>query len=53
MGELYSNTSPLYIQVHGLPLENLSFKNAIAIGKGLGHLIIVEDLGVEKKYLPK
>jgi hypothetical protein len=29
--------------VHGLPLANLSVRNAIAIGKGLGNLIKVDD----------
>jgi hypothetical protein len=27
---------PFWIQIHGLPLQNMSIKNAIAIGKGLG-----------------
>ena len=34
---------PFWIQIHGLPLQNISIKNAIAIGKGLGQLVKVED----------
>jgi hypothetical protein len=30
-------------EVHGLPLHNMTIKNAIAIGKGLGHLVKVDD----------
>jgi hypothetical protein len=42
---------PLWIQIHGLPLQNLTFKNAIDIGKGLGPLIMVEDnSGVEVTF---
>jgi hypothetical protein len=29
--------------VHGLPLCNMSTKNVVAIGKGLGHLLKVDD----------
>ena len=36
---------PFWIQVHGLPLFNMTTKNAIAIGKGLGHLLKVEASG--------
>ena len=34
---------PFWIQIHGLPLQNMSIKNAIAIRKGLGQLVKVED----------
>jgi hypothetical protein len=49
MGELSSNTSPFWIQVHGLPLANMTLKNAIAIGRGLGLLIKVDDIDGGKK----
>jgi hypothetical protein len=32
-----------WIQIHGLPLVNRTLKNAIAIGKGMGSVIKVED----------
>lgn len=51
MGELSTNMSPFWIQIHGLPLANLSLKNAIAIGKGMGQLIKVEDIsGANKTF---
>jgi hypothetical protein len=34
---------PFWIQIHGLPLQNMTLKNAIAIGKGLGQFLKVED----------
>jgi hypothetical protein len=34
---------PFWIQIHGLPLQNMTIKNAIAIGKGLGQFMKVED----------
>jgi hypothetical protein len=34
---------PFWIQIHGLPLQNMTIKNAIAIGKGLGQFLKVED----------
>jgi hypothetical protein len=43
LGELSLKHVPFWIQVHGLPLCNMSTKNAIAIGKGLGHLLKIED----------
>lgn len=43
MGELTIKKFPFWIQVHGLPLVNMSLRNAIAIGKGLGNFIKVED----------
>ncbi|XP_059435249.1 uncharacterized protein LOC132168163 [Corylus avellana] len=51
LGELSLKEVPFWIQVHGLPLHNLSIKNAIAIGKGLGHLVKVEDAsGVDTPF---
>jgi hypothetical protein len=32
-----------WIQIYGLPLQNMSIKNAITIGNGLGQLVKVED----------
>jgi hypothetical protein len=43
LGELSLKEVPLWIQVHGLPLQNMSIKNAIAIGKGLGKLVKIEE----------
>jgi hypothetical protein len=43
MGEVSLNLSPFWIQIHGFPLANLTLKNAVAIGKGMGSLIQVED----------
>jgi hypothetical protein len=43
LGELTTKKFPFWIQVHGLPLVNMSLRNAIAIGKGLGNLIKVDD----------
>ena len=43
LGELSLNEVPLWIQVHSLPLQNMSPKNAIAIGKGLGNLVKIEE----------
>ena len=45
MGELVLKKSSFWIQVHGLPLINMTIKNAIAIGKGLGNLLKVDDFG--------
>ena len=44
INELALTGVPFWIQVHGLPLHNTT-KNAIAIGKGLGHLLKVEESG--------
>ena len=43
LGELSLNEVPFWIQVHGLSLQNTSPKNAIAIGKGLGNLVKIEE----------
>ena len=51
LGDLSLSTVPFWIQIHGLSLQNLTIKNAIAIGKGLGSLIMVEDnSGVEVTF---
>jgi hypothetical protein len=44
LGELILNKASFWIQVHGLPLINMTTKLAISIGKGLGDLLQVEDL---------
>ena len=49
MNELCFNKSPFWIQIHGLPLLNMSMKNAIAIGKGLSALIKVDEESGRKK----
>jgi hypothetical protein len=43
MKELSSTTAPFWIQIHGMPLENMTIKNAVAIGKGLGSFLKVDD----------
>jgi hypothetical protein len=43
LGELSLLEVRFWIQVHGLPLHNMSIKNAIAIGKGLGQLMKAEE----------
>ena len=43
--ELSLSKVTFWIQVHGLPLHHMSFKNAIVIGKGLGQLVKVEENG--------
>ena len=43
LGELTLKRFPFWILMHGLPLANLTVRNAIAIGKGLGNLIKVDD----------
>jgi hypothetical protein len=43
LGELTLNKASFWIQVHGLPLINMTTKLAISIGKGLGDLIQVEN----------
>jgi hypothetical protein len=51
LGDLSLSKVPFWIQIHGLPLQNLTLKNAIAIGKGLGPVIMVEDNnGVEVTF---
>jgi hypothetical protein len=51
LGELSLNTVPFWIQVHGLPLHNMSLKNSIAIGKGLGNLVKIENAnGVDTTF---
>jgi hypothetical protein len=43
LGELSLKVVPFWSQVHGLPLCNLSTRNAATIGKGLGNLLRVDD----------
>jgi hypothetical protein len=43
LGEIASQKFPFWIQIHGLPLENMTTRNAIAIGKGLGDFLKVDD----------
>ena len=43
MGDVSLNLSPFWIQIHGFPLANITLKNVVAIGKGMGSLIQVED----------
>jgi hypothetical protein len=51
LGDLSLTMVPFWIQIHGLPLQNLTIKNAIAIGKALGSPIKVEDnSGVEGTF---
>jgi hypothetical protein len=45
MGELTQKNHSFWVQVHGLPLINMTIKNALAIGKGMGNLLKVEDFG--------
>jgi hypothetical protein len=47
--ELPLNTTPFWIQVHGLPLINMTIKTVISIGKGLGNFIKVEDSCADSK----
>lgn len=49
LGELPLHKASFWIQVHGLPLINMTIKIAISIGKGLGNLIKVDELSREKK----
>jgi hypothetical protein len=43
LGELSLKEVHFWIQVHRLPLQNMSSKNAISIGKGLGNLVKIEE----------
>jgi hypothetical protein len=49
LNELPLHTALFWIQVHGLPLINMTTKIVISIGKGLGNLIKVEDISSDKK----
>jgi hypothetical protein len=46
--ELQLKKAPFWIQVHGLPLINMTTKTAISIGKALGDLIKVEESSSDK-----
>jgi hypothetical protein len=41
--EVELNTCPFWIQVHELPLKNMTTLDAIRIGKSLGSLLEVEN----------
>jgi hypothetical protein len=43
LGEIASHKFHFWIQIHGLPLENMTTRNAIAIGKGLGDFLKADD----------
>jgi hypothetical protein len=43
MGEVSTQKFPFWIQIHGFPLENMSLRNAIAIGKGMGNFLKVDE----------
>jgi hypothetical protein len=49
LNELSFHFASFWIQVHGLPLINMTTKIAISIGKGLGHLLQVDDSCSDKK----
>ena len=53
MGEVSTQKFPFWIQIHGLPLENMSLCNAIAIGKGMGNLIKVDDAATQDRSIFK
>jgi hypothetical protein len=51
LGELSLNTVPFWIQVHRLPLHNMSLKNSIAIGKCRGNLVKIDTTnGVDSTF---
>jgi hypothetical protein len=51
MGEVSNKQSPFWIQIHGFLLANLTLKNAITIGKGMGSLLQVDDCsGASKTF---
>jgi hypothetical protein len=51
LGDLTLKPVPFWIQVHGLPLNNMSLKNSIAIGKGLGNLLKIDPTnGVDSTF---
>jgi hypothetical protein len=51
MGKVSNKHSHFWIQTHGFLLANLTLKNAIAIGKGLGSLLHVKDCsGASKTF---
>jgi hypothetical protein len=41
--EVELSTCPFWVQVHGLPLQNMTARNAISIGKSHGNLMAVEN----------
>jgi hypothetical protein len=51
LGDLTLKPIPFWIQVHGLPLNNMSLKNTIAIGKGLGNILKIDPTnGVDSTF---
>jgi hypothetical protein len=50
-GEVSTQKFPFWIQIHALPLENTSLRNAIAIGKGMGNLIKVDDVAAQDRSI--
>jgi hypothetical protein len=51
MGDVSNNMSPFWTQIHRFPLANLTLKNVVAMGKGMGSLIQVEDCsGASKTF---
>ena len=51
MGEVSTQKFPFWIQIHGLPLENLSLRNVITIGKGMRNLIKVDDVAAKNRSI--
>jgi hypothetical protein len=43
--EVDLHSCSFWIQVHGLPMHNMNHRNAVRIGKALGKLLEVENLG--------
>jgi hypothetical protein len=51
LGDLSLKPVPFWIQVHGLPLNNMSLTNSIAIGKRLGNLLKIDSTnGVDSTF---
>jgi hypothetical protein len=44
INEVSPHLCPFQIQIHGLPLQNMTSRNAVTIGKGLGNLLEVNNL---------
>jgi len=44
IAEMELTHCPFWIQIHGLPRQNMMIKNAVMIGKGLGNLLNVDNL---------
>jgi hypothetical protein len=51
LGDLSLKPVPFWIQIHGLPLNNMSLKNSIAIGKGVGNILKIDSTnGVDSTF---